>query len=54
MTRAAVPFEEDAKDPSVWFLDRDYLEDMFLKYKKVNGERAGLHHAIRDFASVAP
>merc|ERR1712072_1358205 len=31
----AVPFEEDDKDPSVWFLDHNYIEgmnDMFKKY----------------------
>jgi hypothetical protein len=32
-----VPFEEDPKDSTVWFLDHDYLEAMFLMYKKVNG-----------------
>jgi len=32
----AVPFEEDPKDSAVWFLDHDYLEAMFLMYKKVN------------------
>jgi len=32
----AVPFEEDLKDPSVWFLDHNYLETMFWMFKKVN------------------
>jgi hypothetical protein len=38
-----VPFEEDDKDPSIWFLDHSYLETMFKMFKKVNGEwrRAG-------------
>jgi hypothetical protein len=36
---AAVPFEEDDKDPSIWFLDHSYLEIMFRMFKKVNGER---------------
>ncbi|WIA38270.1 hypothetical protein OEZ86_001610 [Tetradesmus obliquus] len=32
----AVPFEEDDKDPSIWFLDHSYLEIMFRMFKKVN------------------
>lgn len=32
----AVPFEEDEKDSSVWFLDHDYLENMFAMFRKVN------------------
>ncbi|GMH41082.1 hypothetical protein BSKO_08992 [Bryopsis sp. KO-2023] len=32
----AVPFEEDAKDPSIWFLDHSYLENIFRMFKKVN------------------
>ncbi|OEH77161.1 mov34 mpn pad-1 family protein [Cyclospora cayetanensis] len=32
----AVPFEEDPKDPAVWFLDSDYLEQLFIMFKKVN------------------
>ena len=31
-----VPFEEDEKDPTVWFLDRDYAENMTQMFKKVN------------------
>ncbi len=33
-----VPFEEDVADPNVWFLDHDYLENMFVMFKKVNGK----------------
>ena len=33
-----VPFDEDDKDRSVWFLDHDYLENMYHMFKKVNGE----------------
>jgi 26S proteasome regulatory subunit N8 len=33
-----VPFDEDEKDKSVWFLDHDYLENMYAMFKKVNGE----------------
>jgi len=32
----AVPFEEDPKDPQVWFLDHNYHEQMFAMFKKVN------------------
>eukprot|EP00271_Cylindrocystis_brebissonii_P002552 TRINITY_DN13243_c0_g1_i1.p1 TRINITY_DN13243_c0_g1~~TRINITY_DN13243_c0_g1_i1.p1 ORF type:complete len:304 (+),score=66.38 TRINITY_DN13243_c0_g1_i1:249-1160(+) len=34
----AVPFEEDDKDPSVWFLDHNYHEAMFAMFKKVNAK----------------
>lgn len=36
LTRPAVPFEEDEKDPSVWFLDHNYIESMNDMFKKVN------------------
>jgi len=32
----AVPFEEDPKDSSAWYVDRQYHEDMFAMFKKVN------------------
>lgn len=32
----AVPFEEDDHDPTIWFLDHSYLENMFRMFKKVN------------------
>ena len=35
----AVPFDEDDKDKSVWFLDHDYLENMYGMFKKVNGKQ---------------
>lgn len=31
----AVPFEEDAKNPLVWFFDHNYHENMFIMFKKV-------------------
>lgn len=31
-----VPFEEDLRNPNVYFLDHNYLETMFRMYKKVN------------------
>ncbi|PHJ23937.1 26s proteasome regulatory [Cystoisospora suis] len=32
----ALPFEEDPKDPNVWYLDRNYHEHLFQMFKKVN------------------
>jgi hypothetical protein len=33
-----VPFEEDAKDPEIWFLDHNFHEQMHSMFKKVNGK----------------
>lgn len=33
----AVPFEEDERDPSIWFLDHSYLEELFNMFRRVNG-----------------
>lgn len=30
-----MPFDEDEKDKSVWFLDHDYLENKYHMFKKV-------------------
>jgi 26S proteasome regulatory subunit N8 len=32
----AVPFEEDAKNPKIWFLDHNYHENMWAMFRKVN------------------
>ena len=32
----AVPFEEDERDPTVWFLDHNFLESMSSMFRKVN------------------
>jgi len=32
----AVPFEEDANQPNIWFLDHDYHENMWAMFRKVN------------------
>ncbi|OXA61489.1 26S proteasome non-ATPase regulatory subunit 7 [Folsomia candida] len=42
----AVPFDEDDKDKSVWFLDHDYLESMANMFKKVNAREkvVGWYH----------
>ena len=45
----AVPFEEDPKDDSVWFLDHDFLENMFRMHAKVN-----VNERIVGFYSTGP
>jgi 26S proteasome regulatory subunit N8 len=34
----AVPFEEDERDSSVWFLDHNYHENMFSMFRKVSAK----------------
>ncbi|EFJ21414.1 hypothetical protein SELMODRAFT_174670 [Selaginella moellendorffii] len=34
----AVPFEEDDRDPSIWFLDHNYHEAMFDMFKRINAK----------------
>merc|ERR1719174_1132099 len=34
----AVPFEEDPRDPAVWFLDHNFHENMYAMFKKVNAK----------------
>ncbi|KAE8728882.1 26S proteasome non-ATPase regulatory subunit 7-like protein B [Hibiscus syriacus] len=34
----AVPFEEDEKDSSIWFLDHNYHESMFSMFKRINAK----------------
>ena len=43
----SVPFEEDDKDPSVWFLDHNYVESMNDMFKKVNAREKliGWYHS---------
>lgn len=45
--RIAVPFEEEEKDPSVWFLDHNYVEAMNDMFKKVNAREKliGWYHS---------
>ncbi|RZF41635.1 hypothetical protein LSTR_LSTR014811 [Laodelphax striatellus] len=40
------PFDEDDKEKNVWFLDHDYLENMFGMFKKVNAREkvVGWYH----------
>ena len=32
----AVPYESDKKDPTVWFVDHNHLEEMAAMFRKVN------------------
>ena len=32
----AIPFEEDPKDPNIWFLDHIYNETLYDMYRKIN------------------
>ncbi|BFZ55621.1 proteasome regulatory particle subunit [Savitreella phatthalungensis] len=43
----AVPFEEDEKNPSVWFLDHNFVESMYDMYKKINAKEKmiGWYHS---------
>ena len=43
----SVPFEEDGTDPSVWFLDHNYVEGMNDMFKKVNAREKliGWYHS---------
>lgn len=42
-----VPFEEDEKDPSVWFLDHNFVESMRDMFKKINAREklVGWYHS---------
>lgn len=42
-----MPFEEDDKDPSVWFLDHNYVESMNDMFKKINAREKliGWYHS---------
>ena len=32
-----MPFEEDSQDPTIWFMDHSYMENMSNMFRKVNG-----------------
>lgn len=34
----AIPFEEDPKDPAIFFLDHTYHESMFTMFKKIHAK----------------
>lgn len=42
----AIPFDEDDKDKDVWFLDHEYLENMYNMFRKVNAKErvVGWYH----------
>ncbi|KAB7502147.1 26S proteasome non-ATPase regulatory subunit 7 [Armadillidium nasatum] len=46
LKRDFVPFDEDDRDKSVWFLDHDYLENKYNMFKKVNAREkiVGWYH----------
>ena len=35
----SVPFDEEEKEQDVWFLDHEYLENMYTMFRKVNGKK---------------
>ncbi|KAH3681996.1 hypothetical protein WICPIJ_007041 [Wickerhamomyces pijperi] len=43
----AIPFEEDEKNPDVWFLDHNYIESMNDMFKKINAKEKliGWYHS---------
>lgn len=43
----AIPFEEDEKNPSVWFLDHNFIESMSEMFKKINAKEKliGWYHS---------
>lgn len=47
MSLFLVPFEEDEKDPSVWFLDHNFVESMRDMFKKINAREklVGWYHS---------
>lgn len=48
--RFAIPFEEDERDPKTFFLDLDYVEEMWRMFRKVNGMSSPVLRAIQPFA----
>lgn len=46
----AVPFDEDSRDGKVWYLDHDYLDNMFGMFRKVNAKErvVGWYHTGPD------
>lgn len=44
-----VPFEEDDKDPSIWFLDHNYHEAMFSMFKRINGSASYIYFYLSCF-----
>ncbi|KAF7152372.1 hypothetical protein RHSIM_Rhsim01G0155700 [Rhododendron simsii] len=42
-----IPFEEDDKDPSIWFLDHNYHEAMFSMFRRINAKDFAATNAIQ-------
>ena len=53
-----MPFDEEEKEKDVWFLDHEYLENMYTMFRKVNGKKTSATHASASVtlvtASFAP
>ena len=49
----ALPFEEDENNPGIWFLDHNYLENMFGMFKKVNGTQLQQSWIVLTFLSFS-
>jgi hypothetical protein len=47
-----VPFEEDLKNPGIWYLDHNYLESMFYMFKKINGQSRPVSQLPSDGSSA--
>ena len=46
----SVPFDEEEKEKDVWFLDHEYLENMYTMFRKVNGkQRTGNERSVMVF-----
>ncbi|KAG7696355.1 hypothetical protein KL930_003381 [Ogataea haglerorum] len=43
----AIPFEEDEKNPDIWFLDHNFIENMLEMFKKINAKEKliGWYHS---------
>lgn len=43
----AIPFEEDEKDPNIWFLDHNFIDSMMEMFKKINAKEKliGWYHS---------
>ena len=43
----AVPFEEDRRNPQVWYLDHSFLEKMERMFRKINGAWRSVARGVR-------
>ena len=49
-----VPFEEDKRDPNVWFVDHNYVEEMANMFRKVSGKERVVGFYSTGCVIVAP